>query len=150
MPVCGAGWMRSILRVLCPQVTRFAESGGADGRDEPASTAAEDCGLRASLRAIWSSVAPSWGELAEHVDTRGAVVAQAMLDSAGLQRGDPRSVACGPGGLGMAAAAIVGPGGRWCLRHRTGDDSDRRRASEKCRPNKCHNLRSGPRADRLP
>ena len=38
---------------------------------EPASTAAEDGGLRASLRAIWSSVAPSWGELAEHVDTRG-------------------------------------------------------------------------------
>ena len=54
---------------------------------EPASTVAEDGGLRASLRAIWSSVAPSWGELAEHVDARGAVVAQAMLDSAGLSAG---------------------------------------------------------------
>ena len=93
-------------------VTRFAESGGADGRDRPASTAAEDGGLRASLRAIWASVAPSWGELAEHVDTRGAVVAQAMLDSAGLERGDRvLELACGPGGVGMAAAAIVGPDG---------------------------------------
>jgi SAM-dependent methyltransferase len=79
---------------------------------EPAPTAAEDGGLRASLRAIWASVAPSWGELAEHVDTRGAVVAQAMLDSAGLQRGERvLELACGPGGVGMAAAAIVGPGG---------------------------------------
>jgi SAM-dependent methyltransferase len=78
----------------------------------PASTAAEDGGLRASLRAIWASVAPSWGELAERVDTRGAVVAQAMLDSAGLQRGERvLELACGPGGVGMAAAAIVGPGG---------------------------------------
>jgi ubiquinone/menaquinone biosynthesis C-methylase UbiE len=75
---------------------------------EPAATAAEDGGLRASLRAIWASVAPSWGELAEHVDTRGAVVAQAMLDSAGLQRGERViELACGPGGLGMAAAAVV-------------------------------------------
>jgi ubiquinone/menaquinone biosynthesis C-methylase UbiE len=79
---------------------------------EPASTATEDGGLRASLRAIWTSVAPSWGELAEHVDTRGAVVAQAMLDSAGLQRGQRvLELACGPGGVGIAAAAIVGPDG---------------------------------------
>jgi SAM-dependent methyltransferase len=79
---------------------------------EPASTAAEDGGLRASLRAIWASVAPSWGELAEQVDTRGAVVAQAMLDSAGLQRGQRvLELACGPGGVGIAAAAIVGPSG---------------------------------------
>ena len=54
---------------------------------EPASTPAEDGGLRASLRAIWSSVAPSWGELAEHVDTRGAVVAQAMLDPPAFSAG---------------------------------------------------------------
>jgi SAM-dependent methyltransferase len=79
---------------------------------ESATTAAEDGGLRASLRAIWASVAPSWGELAERVDARGAVVTQAMLDSAGLQRGERvLELACGPGGVGMAAAAIVGPGG---------------------------------------
>jgi len=79
---------------------------------EPDSTAAEDGGLRASLRAIWASVAPSWGELAEHVDTQGAVVAQAMLDAAGLESGERvLELACGPGGVGIAAAAIVGPGG---------------------------------------
>ena len=78
---------------------------------EPASTA-EDGGLRVSLRAMWASVASSWGELAEHVDTQGAVVAQAMLDSAGLQRGERvLELACGPGGVGIAAAAIVGPHG---------------------------------------
>jgi SAM-dependent methyltransferase len=78
----------------------------------PASTAAEDGGLRASLRAIWSAVAPSWGEHAEHVDARGAAVAQAMLDSADLQRGERvLELACGPGGVGTAAAALVGPDG---------------------------------------
>ena len=79
---------------------------------EPASTPAENGELRVSLRAMWATVASSWGELAEHVDTRGAVVAQAMLDSAGLQRGEHvLELACGPGGVGMAAAAIVGPDG---------------------------------------
>ena len=112
---------------------------------EPASTAAEDGGLRASLRAIWSSVAPSWGELAEHVDTRGAVVAQAMLDSAGLQPGDRvLELACGPGGVGMAAAAIVGPGGAVVLSDIAPEMTAIAAASEKCRPNKCHNPRSGP------
>lgn len=79
---------------------------------ERVSTAAEDDGLRASLRTMWASVATSWGELAEHVDAQGAVVAQAMLDLAGLQCGERvLELACGPGGVGMAAAAIVGPDG---------------------------------------
>jgi SAM-dependent methyltransferase len=79
---------------------------------ERVSTAAGDDGLRASLRTMWASVATSWGELAEHVDAQGAVVAQAMLDLAGLQCGERvLELACGPGGVGMAAAAIVGPDG---------------------------------------
>ena len=79
---------------------------------EPTSTVADDGGLRVSLRAMWASVASSWGELAEYVDSREAVVAHAMLDSAGLQRGERvLELACGPGGVGMAAAAIVGPDG---------------------------------------
>ena len=45
--------------------------------------------MRASLRAIWASAAPLWGEHAGYIDTRGAAVAQAML----------------------AAAEIVGPDG---------------------------------------
>ena len=79
--------------------------------NEPAPTA-DDGGLRASLRAMWASAAPAWGEHADYVDTRGAVVAQAMLDAAGLQRGERvLELACGPGGVGIAAAEIVGPDG---------------------------------------
>jgi len=65
-----------------------------------------------NLRAIWASAAPSWGEHAGHIDTRGALVTQAMLDAACLHRGARvLELACGPGGVGIAAAEIVGPGG---------------------------------------
>jgi SAM-dependent methyltransferase len=75
-------------------------------------TAAGDGPLRASLRAIWASAAPLWGEHAGHIDTRGAVVTQAMLDAACLhRRARVLELACGPGGVGMAAAEIVGPDG---------------------------------------
>jgi SAM-dependent methyltransferase len=68
--------------------------------------------LRAALRAMWASVAPSWGEHADYVDTRGAAVADAMLAAAGLRAGESvLELACGPGGVGIAAAAIVGPNG---------------------------------------
>ncbi|MDT5337003.1 MAG: hypothetical protein QOD90_2508 [Mycobacterium sp.] len=68
--------------------------------------------LRAALRAMWASAAPSWGEHADYVDTRGAAVADAMLAAAGLRAGESvLELACGPGGVGIAAAAIVGPNG---------------------------------------
>ena len=76
----------------------------------------EDGGLRASLRAMWGSVAPSWGEHADYVDTRGAAVAEAMLEAAHLQPGERvLELACGPGGVGIAAAAIMGPNGEVVL-----------------------------------
>ena len=76
----------------------------------------EDGGLRATLRAMWASAAPAWGEHADYVDTRGAAVAEAMLDAARLQPGERvLELACGPGGVGMAAAAIVGPNGEVVL-----------------------------------
>jgi SAM-dependent methyltransferase len=65
--------------------------------------------LRESLRGIWSSAAASWGEHAAYVDERGATVTQAMIGAANLQRGDDViELACGPGGVGIAAAQIVG------------------------------------------
>jgi SAM-dependent methyltransferase len=68
--------------------------------------------LRAALRAMWASAAPSWGEHADYVDTRGAAVAEAMLAAARLQAGERvLELACGPGGVGIAAATIVGPNG---------------------------------------
>jgi SAM-dependent methyltransferase len=66
----------------------------------------------AALRAIWGSAAPAWGTHAEYVDTRGAAVAQSMIDAASLRKGDcVLELACGPGGVGIAAAPIVGPDG---------------------------------------
>ncbi len=108
--------------------------------------------LRASLRAIWASAAPLWGEHAGHIDTRGAVVTQAMLDAACLhRRARVLELACGPGGVGMAAAEIVGPDGAVVLSDFAPEmDSDRRRTSEGCRPDERHDPRGEPRADRLP
>ena len=40
--------------------------------------------LRKASLAMWASVAASWGERADYVDARGAVVTQAMLDAADL------------------------------------------------------------------
>jgi SAM-dependent methyltransferase len=68
--------------------------------------------LRTSLRAIWASAAPAWDKHAGYVDTRGSAATEAMLDAASLNRGDRvLELACGPGGVGIAAAEIVGPDG---------------------------------------
>ncbi|KUI12090.1 methyltransferase type 11 [Mycobacterium sp. GA-1285] len=61
---------------------------------------------------MWASVAPAWGLNADFVDRRGAAVAQAMLDAVSLRRGERvLELACGPGGVGLAAAGLVGPEG---------------------------------------
>ncbi len=68
--------------------------------------------VRESLRAMWTSVTPSWNDHAAAVDARGSAVTQAMLDAAGLGQGHQvLELACGPGGVGLSAAEIVGPGG---------------------------------------
>jgi SAM-dependent methyltransferase len=62
--------------------------------------------LRRHLHGLWSAVAPAWGEHAAYADARGAGVAERMLDLAGVGPGDRvLELACGPGGLGLAAAA---------------------------------------------
>ena len=72
--------------------------------------------LRNSLRAIWSAAASSWGTHADFLDTRGGVVTRAMIDAASLRLGDQvLELACGPGGVGMAAAEVVGPHGNVVL-----------------------------------
>lgn len=68
--------------------------------------------LHAALRGIWATAAPAWGEHAGYIDTRAAAVTQAILDAACLQRGaHVLELGCGPGGVGIAAADIVGPDG---------------------------------------
>lgn len=68
------------------------------------------------LHAIWSAAAPSWDEHAEFVEDRGAVVSAAMLAVADLRLGDDvLELGCGPGGVGIAAAEIVGADGQVVL-----------------------------------
>jgi SAM-dependent methyltransferase len=72
--------------------------------------------LRASLRGMWATVAPQWGEHADYVDTRGEAVMTEMLSAAGLAPGERvLELACGPGSVGLAAARLVGPSGQAVL-----------------------------------
>jgi len=68
--------------------------------------------LRAGLHGMWAAVAGSWGEHADYVDARSAELTQRMLDAAAPQPGQRvLELACGAGGLGLAAAERVAPGG---------------------------------------
>ena len=71
---------------------------------------------RAQLHGMWAAVAAAWGEHAEYVDARGAAVTEEMLDRARPQPGERvLELACGPGGVGLAAAKRVAPGGEVVL-----------------------------------
>jgi SAM-dependent methyltransferase len=62
--------------------------------------------LRAHVHGMWSAVAPGWAEHAEYADARGAGIAERMLELTAVGPGDRvLELACGPGGLGLAAAA---------------------------------------------
>ncbi len=72
--------------------------------------------LRAALHAQWSAAAGAWAQRATFVDERGAGVAHAMLARSAPQPGERvLELACGPGGVGLAAAAMVGPAGEVVL-----------------------------------
>lgn len=72
--------------------------------------------LRSHLHGMWSAVAASWGEHVEDVEARAAEATERMLELAAPQRGERvLELACGAGGLGLAAAARVGPEGEVVL-----------------------------------
>ena len=72
--------------------------------------------LRARLHGMWAGVAGSWAEHADHVDARSAELAQQMLDLAAPQPGERvLELACGAGGLGLAAAERIAPDGEVVL-----------------------------------
>jgi ubiquinone/menaquinone biosynthesis C-methylase UbiE len=73
-------------------------------------------GLRPQLHAMWDAVAPAWDEHRAYADARGAGVADRMLELTSPAP-DERvlELACGPGALGLAAAARVAPGGEAVL-----------------------------------
>jgi ubiquinone/menaquinone biosynthesis C-methylase UbiE len=72
--------------------------------------------VREQVHAMWAAVAGAWGEHAEYADARGAEVTERMLAIAALRPGDRvLELACGPGGLGLAAARRVAPHGEVVL-----------------------------------
>ncbi len=86
----------------------------SDVRPEPESRNRDE--LRAHLRGMWAAVAPGWADHAAYADARGAEVAEAMLALTKPQPGERvLELACGPGGLGLAAAKRVAPTGEVVL-----------------------------------
>jgi SAM-dependent methyltransferase len=71
---------------------------------------------RRQLHAAWAGVAAQWGVHADDLDARSAQVTARMLARAAVAPGDRvLELACGPGGTGLAAAAVVGPSGEVVL-----------------------------------
>jgi ubiquinone/menaquinone biosynthesis C-methylase UbiE len=72
--------------------------------------------LRIQVHDMWASVAPAWGEHADYIDGRGAHVTARMLELTLPQPGERvLELACGTGGVGIAAAERVGPDGEVVL-----------------------------------
>jgi SAM-dependent methyltransferase len=75
-----------------------------------------DDDLRAHLHGMWSGVAWAWGANAAFVDARGERVTERMLGLAQPRVGERvLELACGAGGPGLRAAAMVGPEGEVVL-----------------------------------
>jgi len=72
--------------------------------------------VRSRVHQMWGSVAGAWADHADEVEQRSKDVTQAMLDAVQPAPGDSvLELACGAGGLGLAIAAKVAPGGRVLL-----------------------------------
>jgi ubiquinone/menaquinone biosynthesis C-methylase UbiE len=72
--------------------------------------------LRGRVHSMWASVATAWGTHADALDTGATKVTEAMLRAADPRPGEHvLELACGAGGVGLAAAALVGPGGEVVL-----------------------------------
>jgi SAM-dependent methyltransferase len=86
-------------------------------RPGPPGSAGGDRGdLRSQLHGMWASVAASWGQHADYADTRGAAITARMLELSAPRPGERvLELACGAGGVGIAAAKLVGPAGEVVL-----------------------------------
>jgi SAM-dependent methyltransferase len=72
--------------------------------------------LRTQLHGMWASVAPAWAEHADYADTRGGVITARLLELSAPGPGERvLELACGAGGVGIAAAGLVGPAGEVVL-----------------------------------
>jgi SAM-dependent methyltransferase len=85
-----------------------------DGRSSREDVSLDE--LRAHLHGMWAVVAGSWAEHADYIDARGAAVTETLLELSNPQPGERvLELACGPGGVGLAAAERVAPGGEVVL-----------------------------------
>jgi SAM-dependent methyltransferase len=67
--------------------------------------------LRGHLHKMWATVAGAWRDHADFVDTRATTVTATLLEFAAPKPGERvLELACGAGGTGLAAAALVAPG----------------------------------------
>jgi SAM-dependent methyltransferase len=81
-----------------------------DRQPAPAGVGAD--GQRAHIRSMWAAVAESWAEHAGYTDARHEENSEMLLDLTMPQPGERvLELACGAGGLGLAAAERVSPGG---------------------------------------
>ena len=73
--------------------------------------------LRAGSHGMWAAVAGGWAQHAEYADARGAPGRRTGCSSWPASGPGERvlELACGPGGLGLAAAERVGPRGEVVL-----------------------------------
>jgi SAM-dependent methyltransferase len=72
--------------------------------------------IRAHIHGMWGAVASAWGTHASFVDARHIAVSERLLALTMPGAGDRvLELACGAGGLGLAAAARVEPGGEVVL-----------------------------------
>jgi ubiquinone/menaquinone biosynthesis C-methylase UbiE len=72
--------------------------------------------ISGQVHGMWASVAEAWDEHAEYADERGTEVTARMLAATAPAPGERvLELACGAGGVGLAAAERVGPGGEVVL-----------------------------------
>jgi ubiquinone/menaquinone biosynthesis C-methylase UbiE len=72
--------------------------------------------LRRGAHAMWAGVAHNWAHYADEVDAQSTHLTELMLTRCAPQDGERvLELACGPGGLGLAAAVRVGPHGEVVL-----------------------------------
>jgi ubiquinone/menaquinone biosynthesis C-methylase UbiE len=95
--------------------------------------------VRGRLHGMWASVAPAWQTHAEYADARGAAITARMLELAAPGPGARvLELACGAGGVGLAAAGRVGPDGEVVL----SDVVPEMTAIAGARANGLHNVRT--------
>jgi SAM-dependent methyltransferase len=72
--------------------------------------------IRSRVHQMWGAVAESWGAHVDHVEHRAEPVTRLMIEAVAPAPGDEvLELACGAGGLGLAIADRVAPGGRVVL-----------------------------------